>query len=86
MARHGTNPLVPARVPDLIGIQERRYLDATGLARHRDIGDLMRYAAMNQDTDVLARYRDFVPRESVPAIVGFGKATGGSGQTGVGAL
>ena len=39
IARHGTTPLVPAKVPDLIGIQERRYLDATGLARHRDIGD-----------------------------------------------
>jgi hypothetical protein len=73
IARHGTTPLIPARVPDLIGIQERRYLDATGLARHREIGDLMRYAAMNQDGDVLARYRDFVPRESVPAIFGFGK-------------
>ena len=73
MARHGTTPLVPARVPDLIGIEERRYLDATGLARHREIGDLMRYAAMNQDGDVLARHRDYVPRESVPAIFGFGK-------------
>jgi len=70
IARHGTTPLVPAKVPDLIGIQERRYLDATGLVRHRDIGDLMRYAAMNQDGDVLARYRDFVPRESVPIILG----------------
>jgi hypothetical protein len=70
MARHGTSPLSPARVPDLIGIQERRYLDATGLVRHRDIGDLMRYAAMNQDMDVFARYRDFVPRESVPIILG----------------
>ena len=72
IARHGTTPLVPAKVPDLIGIQERRYLDATGLARHRDIGDLMRYATMNQDTDLFARYRDFVPSEAVPII--FGKA------------
>jgi hypothetical protein len=70
MARHGTSPLVPAKVPDLIGIQERRYLDATGLVRHRDIGDLMRYAALNQDADVMARYGDFVPREEVPFILG----------------
>jgi len=42
-ARHGTSPYTPAKVPDLIGIQERRYLDATGLVRHREIGDLMRY-------------------------------------------
>ncbi|HZO52418.1 MAG TPA: hypothetical protein VFB63_06870 [Bryobacteraceae bacterium] len=70
MARHGTSPLAPAKVPDLIGIQERRFLDATGLIRHRDIGDLMRYIAMNQDMDDLARHRDFVPRESVPVILG----------------
>ena len=70
LARHGTSPLVPAKVPDLIGIQERRYLDATGLVRHRDIGDLMRYAAQNQDTDLMARYRDFVPREAVPFFSG----------------
>ena len=70
MARHGTSPFAPAKVPDLIGIQERRYLDATGLVRHRDIGDLMRYAALNQDADVMARYRDFVPREAVPFILG----------------
>jgi hypothetical protein len=70
LARHGTSPLIPAKVPDLIGIQERRYLDATGLARHREIGDLMRYATMNQDTDTFARYRDFVPSEAVPIIVG----------------
>jgi hypothetical protein len=69
-ARHGTSPLAPAKVPDLIGIHERRYLDATGLVRHRDIGDLMRYAALNQDADVMARYRDFVPREAVPFILG----------------
>ena len=65
IARHGTSPLVPAKVPDLIGIRERQYLDATGLERHRSIGDLMRYAAKNQTTDPLSRYRDFMPRESV---------------------
>jgi hypothetical protein len=70
MARHGTSPFAPAKVPDLIGIRERRYLDATGLVRHRDIGDLMRYAALNQDADVMARYRNFVPREAVPFILG----------------
>jgi mono/diheme cytochrome c family protein len=70
MARHGTSPLVPAKVPDLIGVQERRYLDATGLVRHREIGDLMRYAALNQDADGLARYGDFAPREAVPFLVG----------------
>src|SRR6185369_8192242 len=27
VARHGTNPLFPAQVPDLIGIKDRKYLD-----------------------------------------------------------
>ncbi|HEY2017932.1 MAG TPA: hypothetical protein VGH38_30720 [Bryobacteraceae bacterium] len=70
LARHGTSPTAPAKVPDLIGIQERRYLDATGLMRRRDIGDLMRYAAMNQDGDVLGRYGTFVPVEALPFILG----------------
>ena len=69
MARHGTSPLVPAKVPDLIGVQERRYLDATGLVRHRDIGDLMRYAALNQGADVCSLPR-FRSREAVPFLFG----------------
>ena len=60
-ARQGTSFDAPARTPDLIGIRDRRYLDATGLVRHRGIGDLMRYAAVNQSSDVLARYGDYVP-------------------------
>ena len=60
-ARQGTSPFSPAKLPDLIGIKERRYLDATGLVRHRGIGDLMRYAALNQGMDMLARYGDFIP-------------------------
>ncbi|MGQ0642540.1 MAG: hypothetical protein ACT4P6_17490 [Gemmatimonadaceae bacterium] len=55
-ARHGTGLWSPAQIPDLIGVRERRYLDRTGLVRHRDIGDLMRYAALNQDADMLSRY------------------------------
>ncbi len=65
LARHGTSHYSPAQVPDLIGVKERRYLDRTGLVRHRDIGDLMRYAALNQDADVLARYGDFRPIEAI---------------------
>jgi hypothetical protein len=72
LARHGTSPLAPATVSDLIGVEDRRYLDSTGLIRHRDIGDLMRYAAMNQDEDVHGRYKDFVPAEALP--FGIGKA------------
>lgn len=61
LARHGTSPTSPVQVPDLIGIGGRRYLDRTGLVRHRGIGDLMRYAALNQDLDLLSDYAGFVP-------------------------
>src|SRR5262249_20030722 len=56
LARQGSSLFHPVQVPDLIGIKDRRYLDRTGLVRHRDIGDLMRYGALNQDADVLSRY------------------------------
>jgi hypothetical protein len=36
----------PHKTPDLVGIQERKYIDATATHLHRDIGDLMRYAAL----------------------------------------
>ncbi len=61
LARHGTGVWSPVQVPDLIGVQHRKYLDRTGLVRHRDIGDLMRYAALNQGLDDLARHGDFRP-------------------------
>src|SRR5262249_37991773 len=61
LARHGTGVWSPVQVPDLIGIKERKYLDRTGLVRHRDIGDLMRYAALNQGFDDLTRHGEFRP-------------------------
>lgn len=35
----------PAKIPDLIGIRDRKYIDHTATHLHRGIGDLMRYAA-----------------------------------------
>lgn len=61
IARHGTNPLFPPQVPDLIGIRDRKYLDHTGLQLHRSIADMMRYAALNQGADNLASYGGFIP-------------------------
>ena len=37
LARQRSSVYSPPHVPDLIGIKDRRYLDATGLVRHRDI-------------------------------------------------
>lgn len=51
----------PVQVPDLIGVKDRRYLDRSGLVRHRNIGDLMRYMAMNQGAEFLASFGGFVP-------------------------
>jgi hypothetical protein len=34
------------KVPDLIGVKDRKYFDATATHLHRGIGDLMRYAAL----------------------------------------
>jgi hypothetical protein len=59
--REGTSLRYAAQVPDLIGVKDRLYLDHTGLVRHRSIGDRMRYAALNQRMQQLARYGDFIP-------------------------
>jgi mono/diheme cytochrome c family protein len=46
VARFNGSILYPTKIPDLIGIKDRKYIDHTGTHRHRDIGDLMRYAAL----------------------------------------
>ncbi len=62
-ARERTSALCPPHIPDLIGVKDRRYLDATGLQQHGSIVDLMRYAALNQGGDDLASYDGFVPAD-----------------------
>jgi hypothetical protein len=62
VVRHRSSAYHPTAIPDLIGIADRRYLDRTGLVQHRDIGDLMRYAALNNEMDFLSRFGDFIPR------------------------
>jgi hypothetical protein len=61
LVRQGTSLFAPPAIPDLIGLRDRRYLDKTGLGRHRGVADVMRYAAMNQTLDVLGNYGGFVP-------------------------
>jgi hypothetical protein len=63
MARHRSSPFYPPHIPDLIGVKDRQYLDATGLQQHRSIVDLMRYAALNQGADDLASYDGFIPAD-----------------------
>ena len=57
-ARSHTSMVLPPQIPDLIGVQERRYLDHTGLVRQNGIGDLMRYSSLVQDIIGRARYGD----------------------------
>jgi mono/diheme cytochrome c family protein len=55
-ARANTSMLLPPQIPDLIGVRDRRFLDHTGLIRHRSIGDLMRYSSLAQDVFSSDRY------------------------------
>jgi hypothetical protein len=59
--REGTSSAHPVRVPSLIGLGDLKYFDATGLVRNRGIGDIMRYAIVNEGLDTLAYYGDFQP-------------------------
>jgi hypothetical protein len=61
MSRHRSSPLYPVQVPDIIGVQDRKYLDRTGLQQHRSVVDMMRYAALNQGGDALADFDGFIP-------------------------
>jgi hypothetical protein len=71
VVRHRSSMNYPVAIPDLIGVKNRRYLDRTGLVQHRGIGDLMRYAALNNEMDFLSKFGDFIPRgedyRSLPA-------------------
>jgi len=65
-ARDEASILIPVQVPDLIGIKDRRYFDRTGRSRHRDISDLMRYAAFVQGAFSWSSYGDYLPAGSLP--------------------
>ena len=67
LARQGTSSSHPPHIPSLIGIQDIKYLDATGLVRHRSIADLMRYAIINEGLDTLAHFGDFQPSPGATA-------------------
>ena len=45
ITRWNGSALFPAKIPDLIGFRDRKYIDHTATHLHRNIGDLMRYAA-----------------------------------------
>jgi hypothetical protein len=62
--------LYPTKVPDLIGIRDRKYIDSTATHLHRGIGDLMRYAALVSfaETTDFGAYHPLLPdSRRVPA-------------------
>ena len=61
MTRHRSHPDSPIGIPDLIGLQNRRYLDRTGLQQNRGPEDIMRYAALNQGGDDRSSFGGFIP-------------------------
>jgi hypothetical protein len=61
ITRWNGSPLFPAKIPDLIGVKDRKYLDHTATHLHRGIGDLMRYAAQVTFAEVV----DFGPHHAL---------------------
>ena len=60
--REGASLRHPVKIPSLIGLEDSHYLDATGLGRHRNVADLMRYVIVNQGLISGARYGDYVSK------------------------
>ncbi len=69
MHRHSSAFGSPTTIPDLFNLQERKYLDRTGLIQQRDIGDVMRYAVLNQEMDFTNSYGGFKPDPSPDSII-----------------
>ena len=59
--RPGTSFGYPVSVPDLFNVKDRKYFDRTGQLSQHDIGDLMRYSALNQGINLLHDYNGFTP-------------------------
>jgi hypothetical protein len=49
--RPNGSPYYITKIPDLIGIKDRKYIDHTATHLHRGAGDLMRYAALIEYSD-----------------------------------
>ncbi len=60
-ARNRSNLFYPPAVPDLIGVKDRKYLDKAGVTRHRNLGDLRRYASLAQGVEFLSSFGGFIP-------------------------
>jgi hypothetical protein len=64
--RIGVSILAPPKVADIIGVRDRKYLDLIGRVRHRNIGDLMRYANFQPGEAAFYADRKVIPPEAIP--------------------
>jgi CubicO group peptidase (beta-lactamase class C family) len=53
VARWNGSILYPAKIPDLIGFRDRKFIDHTATHVHRNIGDLMRYGALVSSAEAI---------------------------------
>lgn len=60
----------PAKVPDLIGIGDRKYIDHTATHLNRGIGDLMRYAALvsTAESTAFGPHQVLLPGSHLPKV------------------
>lgn len=65
----------PISIPDLYNLKDRKYLDKSGHNLNRGIEDIMRYATLNQNLNLMSSYGDFIPdpRPADPAKYSWGK-------------
>jgi cytochrome c553 len=66
VARSGTSLFFPPKIPDLIGVKDRKFLGATGLHRHLGIADLMRYAILETGIADYSQYGEVRPMGELP--------------------
>ncbi len=64
--RTGFSYLDPPKIADLIGLQDRKYLDMTARLRHRSVGDIMRYGTMSAGINYFFSASGPVPGDSLP--------------------
>jgi hypothetical protein len=64
--RSGVSVSTPVKIADLIGVRDRKYLDLIARVRHRNIGDMMRYAAFDPGDVVFFADRNALPDRMLP--------------------
>jgi hypothetical protein len=64
--RVGVSIFTPVKIADLIGVKDRKYLDLIARVQHRNIGDLMRYAAFQPGEVAFFAGRTVIPTPMLP--------------------